>query len=48
MCLSPTGHRCGCETNSFYQIEKLICDAKPMLLGIAGHGEARDPVMFDD
>lgn len=34
--------------NSFYQIEKLICEAKPMLLGIARHREARDPVMFDD
>lgn len=34
--------------NSFYQIEKLICETKPMLLGIARHREARDPVMFDD
>lgn len=48
MCLSPTGQRSGCETNSFYQIEKLICEAKPMLLGIAGDREARDPVLFDD
>ena len=34
-------------TNSFYQIEKLICEAKPMLSGAPGQREARDPVMLD-
>lgn len=48
MCLSPTGQRSGFKTNSFYQIEKLMCEARPMLPGIGGHREATDPVMFDD
>ena len=44
---SPAGQRGSWETNSFYQIEKLICEAKPMLPGAPGHGEARDPVVLD-
>lgn len=47
MCLSPAGQRRGWETNSFYQIEKLICEVKPLLPGAPRHRKAREPVMFD-
>ena len=47
MCLSPAGQGAGWETNSFYQIEKLICEAKPMLPAAPRHRKAREPVMLD-
>lgn len=46
MCLSPARQRSRA-TNSFYQIEKLTCEAKPKLPGTPGQREARDPVMLD-
>lgn len=49
MSLCPAGQKRGRETNKFHQIEKLICEAKPVLPGIPGmeRPETRWRLMID-